>query len=83
MDEIRLRITSSSISNCIIIMMETWLSIAVPDATIELEGHIVYGEDRTADFSKSKSGGVCIYMYTVTGAKPQTLLRNVLKILNI
>ncbi len=63
MDEIHLRITSRSINSCIMIMTETWLSSAILDAAIELEGHVVYRADRTADPGKRKGGGVCEYMY--------------------
>ncbi len=42
---------------------EKKISSAIPDAAIELEGHIVYRADRTADSGKRKCGGVCIYVH--------------------
>ncbi len=54
-------------------MTETWLSSAILDAAIELEGHVVYRADRMADSGKRNGNGVCIYMYIETGAKRRTL----------
>ncbi|XDV25252.1 hypothetical protein PO909_029198 [Leuciscus waleckii] len=44
------------------VITETWLDNAVPDAAIELAGRSVYRADRTADSGKNKGGGVCIYI---------------------
>lgn len=62
MDEIRLRIISHRLNNCVMVITETWLDNAVPDAVIELAGRSVYRADRTADSGKNKGGGVCIYI---------------------
>lgn len=62
MDEIRLRITSHCMDSCVMVITETWLDSAIPDAVIDLQGRTVYRADRTADSGKSKCGGVCIYV---------------------
>lgn len=62
MDEVRLRIISHRLNNCVMVITETWLDSAVPDAAIELAGRSVYRADRTSDSGKNKGGGVCIYI---------------------
>ncbi|KAK3543143.1 hypothetical protein QTP70_011677 [Hemibagrus guttatus] len=49
MDEIRPRITSHCMNSCVMVITETWLDSAVPNAAIELVGRTVYPADRTAD----------------------------------
>ncbi len=61
-DKLRLRLHSNRIISCAFFFTETWLNQNIPDAAIDLAGQTVYRADRTADSSKDKGGGVCIYV---------------------
>ena len=64
MDDMELRIaTNNFVRNCcVMIMTETWLHPAIPDAAVQLAGRTTHRLDRNSDSGKSKGGGLCIYV---------------------
>lgn len=63
MDKIGMRITSHYMNNCSMIITETWLDENILNTAIKLAGYAVHHTDRTKDSSKTKGGGVRIYIH--------------------
>ncbi len=63
MDDVRLRVTNNRLDSCITVFTETWLHENIPDLAAELAGHSLYRADRTANSSKVRGGGVCVYIH--------------------
>ncbi len=64
MDELELRSATHPFVHdcCAMIVTESWLHPAIPDAVLQLAGRTFYRLDRNKDSGKSKGGGLCIYV---------------------
>lgn len=63
MDELRLRVEQKTVNSCGLIITESWLTVSIPDASIELQGYTTHRQDRDAAATgKTRGGGLIIYI---------------------
>lgn len=48
---------------CVLIITESWLHQRLLDASVQLAGRTALPADQTVDSSKSRRGGLCIYVH--------------------
>ncbi len=62
MDELRLQVATCNIvkDSCMLLTTETWLHSFIPNP--KLVGYTAQRHDRTRDSSKSRGGGLCVYV---------------------
>lgn len=48
---------------CVLVIAETWLHPAIPDAAVQLAGRTTHRQDRSKDSGKTRGGGLCAYVH--------------------
>lgn len=65
MDEMNLHLAKNNFMwDCsVMVITETWLHLDIPDTAVQLTGRTTHRQDCSKDSSKTRGGGLCLYMH--------------------